>query len=109
MSRVEYICHVYVCVCVLAQERDLQRIEVLSCNEAKKVKVQCRLESLQQHVTEIQRQKQTISEYLSSNNESVGRVQGAVNAACRADNGGMHPPHTIMLEAIMKNLCFAVL
>ena len=63
---------------------------MLSANEVKKAKMQSRLEALKIHVGEIQRQKQTVNEYLFSNNESVGRVQGVVNAACRAENGGKY-------------------
>ena len=61
---------------------------MLSANEVKKVKMTARLDALRRHVLEIQRQKQTVNEYLYSNNESVGRVQGVVNAACRAETGG---------------------
>ena len=73
---------------LFAQERDLNRIELLSANEMKSSKIHARLEALRQHVTDIQRQKQTVNEYLYSNNESVGRVQGVVNAACREEKGG---------------------
>ena len=61
---------------------------MLSANEVKKSKLQARLEAMRRHVEDIQRQKQTVNEYLYSNNESVGRVQGVVNAACRAEAGG---------------------
>lgn len=70
------------------QERDLSRIDTLSANEAKRTKIKVRLEALRRHVSDVQRQKQTVNEYLYSNNESVGRVQGVVNAACRAETGG---------------------
>lgn len=61
---------------------------MLTANEVKKSKMTTRLDALRGHVVDIQRQKQTVSEYLYSNNESVGRVQGVVNAACRADTRG---------------------
>ena len=73
---------------VHVQERDLNRIDMLSANEVKKSKMKARLEAMRRHVMDIQRQKQTVNEYLYSNNESVGRVQGVVNAACRVDAGG---------------------
>ena len=46
-----------------------------------------RLETLRHHVTEIQRQKQTVHEYLFSNNESIGRIQAEVNMACNSNTG----------------------
>ena len=36
----------------------------------------------------IQRQKQTVNEYLFSNNEMVGRVQKEVNNVCKEHQGG---------------------
>ncbi len=39
-------------------------------------------------MADIQRQKQTVNEYLFSNNESVGRIQGEINGACREGRGG---------------------
>ena len=61
---------------------------MLSANELKKAKIKGRLEALRRHVTDIQRQKQTVNEYLYSNNESVSRIQGEINAACRVEHGG---------------------
>lgn len=77
---------------VCRKERDLNRINMLSANEMKKGKIKLRLESLRHHVIEIQRQKQTVNEYLYSNSESVGRVQSVVNAACREETGGKQHP-----------------
>jgi len=45
------------------------------------------LETLRHHVIEIQRQKQTVHEYLFSNNESIGRIQAEVNMACNSNAG----------------------
>lgn len=85
------------------QERDLNRIDLLSANKMKTSKIHARLEALQQHVMDIQRQKQTVNEYLYSNNESVGRVQGVVNAACRAEKGGTYPIPCVPLPTTLRS------
>lgn len=74
----------------MLQERDLTRIDLSSGSDVKKAKVHTRLEALRRYVLEVQRQKQTVNEYLYSNNESVGRIQGEVNAACRLETGGTY-------------------
>ena len=84
-----YICrHVcYITLCNLLQERDLERVNIISGDESKKAKIRSRIESLQGHRTEVQRQKQTVNEYLYSNNESVGRVQAEINRECEKIQG----------------------
>ena len=49
--------------------------------------VNSRLETLRHHMTEIQRQKQTVHEYLYSNNESIGRIQAEINTSCNNSSG----------------------
>ncbi len=70
------------------QERDLGRINIISGDECKRAKIQGRIESLQIHRTDVQREKQTVNEYLYSNNESVGRVQAEINRECEKTVGG---------------------
>ena len=78
------------------QERDLQRIDLLGANATKKPRIRSRLEALRHHLEDIQREKQTVNEYLFSNNESVGRIQGEINAACRDNQaGGTYVNHGI--------------
>ena len=49
--------------------------------------ISSRLDSLHQHVAEVQKQKQTVHEHLFANNESIGRIQGEVNASVTSNSG----------------------
>lgn len=73
--------------CTRLQERDLDRINTISGDDSKRAKIKARIESLQSHRTEVQREKQTVNEYLYSNNESVGRVQAEINRECEKTAG----------------------
>ena len=68
------------------QERDIQRIDTLSANEAKKAKISSRIEHLRRHMDEVQSQKEALNERLCANNESIGRVQAEINTACSDSN-----------------------
>ena len=65
----------------------MTRVETISGDESRKAKIMARVESLHDHVTDIQREKQTVNEYLFSNNESVGRVQAEINRECDKSSG----------------------
>ncbi len=80
------------------QERDLDRINTISGDDSKRAKIKARIESLQSHRTEVQREKQTVNEYLYSNNESVGRVQAEINRECEKTAGGCMV-YTVTLSA----------
>ncbi len=77
------------CLCACVQERDLTRIELLWSSDVKKGKIKSRICALKAHLTDIQRQKQTVNEYLFSNNETVGRVLKEVNTICKDHPGGV--------------------
>ena len=68
------------------QERDIQRIDTMSANEVKKAKISSRIKHLKKHVEEVHRQKEALNDRLCANNESVGRVQAEINAACGDSN-----------------------
>jgi len=73
---------------VPVKERDLTRIELLWSSDVKRTKITSRICALKAHLTDIQRQKQTVNEYLFSNNESVGRVQKEVSSICKEQHQG---------------------
>ena len=73
---------------VFIQERDLSRIDLLWSSDVKKGKITSRICALKAHLTDIHRQKQTVNEYLFSNNETVGRVLKEVNTICKDHQGG---------------------
>lgn len=58
----------------------------MSANEVKKAKISSRIEHLKKHVEEVHRQKEALNDRLCANNESVGRVQAEINAACGDSN-----------------------
>ena len=57
-----------------------------SANEAKKAKISSRIEHLKRHIEEVHNQKEALNERLCANNESIGRVQAEINAACGDSN-----------------------
>ena len=73
----------------------MNRTEMLWSSEGKRSKMATRLSALRGHLVDIQRQKQTVSEYLYSNSESVGRVQEEVNMACQEEQRGRNGVHWV--------------
>jgi len=91
------------------QERDLARIHIVSGDDGKEGKIRARIESLQNHQTDVQREKQTVNEYLYSNNESVGRVLAEITRECDKANGELilapnHATHHYIIGLLIYNL-----